>query len=165
MVDTKRKSIHSPSSGEGLIVDNRHQGEDMESTQRMARQEQLIQEQRRRIAQLEQENRALRDSYNTISNAFFWKITKPLRLLLDALKWLMRPRPWGRLLRKGLISLRANGWRATWYKAVRKLQATGRYEAIARQPLFSEAELAEMVAGGQFEQAMHIMAWLYAKQA
>ena len=143
MVDTKRKSIHSPSSGEGLIVDNRHQDEDMESTQRMARQEQLIQEQRRRIAQLEQENRVLRDSYNTISNAFFWKITKPLRLLLDALKWLMRPRPWGRLLRKGLISLRANGWRATWYKAVRKLQATGRYEAIARQPLFSKAELAE----------------------
>ena len=29
----------------------------------------------------------------------------------------------------------------------------------------SEDELAEMVAGGRFEQAMHIMAWLYAKQA
>lgn len=143
MVDTKKDSIHSPSSGEGLIVDHRHQGEDMGSAQRMARQEQLIQEQRRRIAQLEQENRVLRDSYNTISNAFFWKITKPLRLLLDALKWLMRPRPWGRLLRKGFSSLRTNGWRATWRKVAAKLRATGNYRPIARQPLFSGAELAK----------------------
>lgn len=47
------------------------------------------------------------------------------------------------LVRKGISSLRTNGWRATWRKAVALLRATNNYRPIARQPLFSGAELAE----------------------
>ena len=68
---------------------------------------------------------------------------KPAGAALRAVKRLAQPRPWGRLLRKGLISLRTNGWRITWRKAVALLRATDNYRPIARQPLFSEAELAE----------------------
>ena len=39
-----------------------------------------------RIEQLEAQNRALQESFNIISNAFFWKISKPARLTLDSLK-------------------------------------------------------------------------------
>lgn len=47
------------------------------------------------------------------------------------------------LVRKGFSSLRTNGWRITWRKTVALLRATDNYRPIARQPLFSEAELAE----------------------
>ncbi len=47
------------------------------------------------------------------------------------------------LVCKGISSLRTNGWRITWCKAVALLRATDNYRPIARQPLFSEAELAE----------------------
>ncbi len=47
------------------------------------------------------------------------------------------------LVRKGFSSLRTNGWRITWRKAVALLRATNNYRPIARQPLFSAAELAE----------------------
>lgn len=46
------------------------------------------------------------------------------------------------LMRKGFYSLRTNGWRATWLKAVRTLRLTRRYQPLARQHLFSDAELA-----------------------
>lgn len=47
-------------------------------------------QQQRQIEQLEEENRRLRESFDTISNAFFWKITKPFRVILDALKRVFR---------------------------------------------------------------------------
>ncbi|MBQ7464953.1 MAG: glycosyltransferase, partial [Oscillospiraceae bacterium] len=68
---------------------------------------------------------------------------KPAGAALRAVKRLAQPRPWGILLRKGFSSLRTNGWRATWRKAAALLCATDNYRPIARQPLFSEAELAE----------------------
>ena len=67
---------------------------------------------------------------------------KPAGAALRAVKRLAQPRPWGILLRKGFSSLRTNGWRATWHKAVATLRSTGDYRAIARQHLFSDAELA-----------------------
>lgn len=42
--------------------------------------------QRVRIEQLEAQNRALQESFDIISNAFFWKISKPARWTLDSLK-------------------------------------------------------------------------------
>ncbi len=44
--------------------------------------------QRLYIGQLEAQNHQLQESYDTISNAFFWKVTKPFRLILDFLKQL-----------------------------------------------------------------------------
>lgn len=43
-------------------------------------------EQQMRIEQLEAENRRLKESFNTISNSTCWKMTAPLRLVLDKLK-------------------------------------------------------------------------------
>lgn len=40
--------------------------------------------------QLKAQNIALKESFDTISNAFFWRITKPLRVMLDALKKVLR---------------------------------------------------------------------------
>ena len=48
-----------------------------------------IQRQQDYINQLENENRQLNDDFNTISNAFFWKISKPIRYTLDCYKRLL----------------------------------------------------------------------------
>ena len=46
----------------------------------------MAEAQRARIEQLEAQNRAIQESFDIISNAFFWKITKPARWTLDSLK-------------------------------------------------------------------------------
>ena len=43
------------------------------------------------IEQLKAHTRALQESFDIISNAFFWKITKPARLILDSFKKKYRP--------------------------------------------------------------------------
>ena len=55
-------------------------------------------------------------SYNVISNAFFWKITKPARVLTDILKKPFRGNRHAQLMRKGILCLRQNGLSYTWQK-------------------------------------------------
>ena len=86
--------------------------------------------------------RRLSEDYETISNAFFWKITKPARAALDLLKWLAGRHAEENLLRKGLRSLRENGILFTYWKAVQKIRTARGFEKIARKPLFTESELA-----------------------
>ena len=102
-----------------------------------------IETQRARIEQLEAQNRYLSESFDIISNSACWKITKPVRFVLDVLKWALRPRAEKGLLRKGLYSLRTNGLRVTWQKAMYKIYFGESYTQIAKQALFSEEELAE----------------------
>jgi len=45
-----------------------------------------VEQARAQVEKLEMQNYALRESFDTISNAFFWKITKPVRALLDCVK-------------------------------------------------------------------------------
>ncbi|MBO5638799.1 MAG: glycosyltransferase family 2 protein [Oscillospiraceae bacterium] len=117
----------------------------MEYTQnpekKLAEQEKTIQRQQAYIAQLEEQNRDLAESFDIISNSFFWKITKPFRFLLDVLKWLFRPREEKGLLRKGLYSLRMNGLRFTWHKALEKIYHADYAAKSAKRPLFSEEAL------------------------
>lgn len=101
-----------------------------------------IREQQARIEQLEAQNRYLSESFDTISNAFFWKITKPIRFLLDVLKWLFRPHAEKGLLRKGIYSLRTNGLHTTWQKTMQKIYFSENYTQAAKQELFTEEELA-----------------------
>ena len=69
-------------------------------------------------ADLERRLAAVQASYDAISNAFFWKITKPARVFLDAIKKPLRKVPLFRLIGKGLHCWRANGWKYTWQKVI-----------------------------------------------
>ena len=109
---------------------------------RLEEQERIIREQKVGIETLEAQNRYLRDSFDTISNAFFWKIPKPARFTLDVLKWAARPHAEKGLLRKGLYSLRTNGFCITWQKVMQKIRFSGNLARIAKQALFTEEELA-----------------------
>lgn len=70
---------------------------------------------------------------------------------MDALKWMLRPHAEKNLLRKGLHSLRTNGVRVTWRKAIKKIRSGESHAQIAKQPLFTEDELAEQ-RGRRFPQ-------------
>lgn len=83
------------------------------------------------------------NAYNVISNAFFWKITKPARVLADTIKKPLRHIAALRLLNKGIRCLHENGWRYTWEKVKRKIKNQQDFAAVAKKPLFTERELAE----------------------
>ena len=98
------------------------------------------------IAQREDLKRQLaeaQNAYNVISNAFFWKITKPARVLADTIKKPLRHIAALRLLNKGIRCLHENGWRYTWEKVKRKIKNQQDFAAVAKKPLFTEQELAE----------------------
>ena len=99
--------------------------------------------QQAQIDQLEAQNRYLSESFDTISNAFFWKITKPARFTLDVMKWAAQPYVDKGILRKGLYSLRTNGPRVTWQKAMQKIYSGDSFAQVAKQALFTEEELAQ----------------------
>lgn len=80
-------------------------------------------------------------AYSVISNAFFWKITKPFRVCLDALKRICGKVAFFRLLGKGLRCLHQNGWRYTWRKVKNKLTHRQEFTALANKPLFTGEEL------------------------
>ena len=102
-----------------------------------------VEEQKARIVQLEARNRYLEESFNIISNAFFWKITKPFRFTLDVLKWAVRPRAEKGLIRKGLRSIRLYGLGVTWQKAKQRIYFSEPYTQVSKQSLFTEEELEE----------------------
>lgn len=83
----------------------------------------------------------VQNAYSAISNAFFWKITKPFRVCLDALKRICGKVAFFRLLGKGLRCLHQNGWRYTWRKVKNKLTHRQEFTALANKPLFTDEEL------------------------
>lgn len=96
------------------------------------------------IAQREDLSRQLAElhgAYNVISNAFFWKITKPIRVLLDIVKRPLRKIAFFRLINKGIRCLHENGLKYTWRKVMNKLKNRQEYAEIAKKPLFTEQEL------------------------
>lgn len=98
------------------------------------------------IAQREDLKRQLaevQNAYNVISNAFFWKITKPARVFVDMIKKPLRHVAALRLLNKGIRCLHENGWRYTWEKVKRKIKNQQDFSAVAKKPLFTERELEE----------------------
>ena len=76
-------------------------------------------------------------AYSVISNAACWKMTAPLRALLDWLKGF----PVFFLLVKGLKCLKDNGLRYTWNKVKDKLRRRQEYHSLALRSLFSSEEL------------------------
>lgn len=81
------------------------------------------------------------DAYNAISNAFLWKITKPLRAILDFLKNHLRKITFLRLLYKGIRGLLEDGFGKTWKKVRDKIAHKQAQNELANMPLFSAEEL------------------------
>ncbi len=98
---------------------------------------------KKRVSSLEQELAGARHDYSEISNAFFWKITKPARYTLIALRWSLRPHYGERFLRKGLYSLLTDGVRVTEHKTMGKILSEMTNAQIDKPGLFTLQELAE----------------------
>ena len=70
--------------------------------------------------ELKQQLALVQNAYNVISNAFFWKITKPFRFTLDGIKSLLYSNRYTALCCKGLRCWRENGFAYTWRKVKEK---------------------------------------------
>lgn len=81
------------------------------------------------------------NAYHVISNAFFWKITKPLRVCLDALKRIFGRVAFLRLLDKGVRCLHEHGLGYTWKKVQNWKKHRQDYTSLANRPLFTAAQL------------------------
>ena len=66
--------------------------------------------------ELQRQLNVLQIAYDSISNAFFWKITKPFRIVLDLIKKVLKKNQMIRTFYKGLKSLKQNGFSVTWDK-------------------------------------------------
>lgn len=86
-----------------------------------------------RLAQREAE-------YNIIVNSASWKITKPIRVILDYAKKVLKSNRHTRMLCKGLKCLKNNGIKYTIRKLKFKLKAAEGYKEYAMQNLLSEEE-------------------------
>lgn len=91
---------------------------------------------------LKQQVAGLQLAYDTISNAACWKMTKPIRAVLDFIKRMLRSNRYTRLFCKGLKCLKENGVHYTWRKVKDKLQHRQDYSK-ATAPLYTEKELEE----------------------
>ena len=58
------------------------------------------------------------------------------------MKWAARPHAEKGLVQKGLYSLRTNGPRVTWQKAMQKIYFGDSFAQVAKQALLTEEELA-----------------------
>lgn len=83
-----------------------------------------------------------RHQYDVISNAFFWKLTKPLRTLVDWVKKPFRSSPKAQLVWKGMRCLKQNGVGYTWKKVKEKLSHRKDFSKAVMSP-FTPEELEE----------------------
>lgn len=83
----------------------------------------------------------IRFAYDTISNAFFWKITSPARHLTDGIKRILHHFRFTSLICKGLRCLHQNGFRYTWKKTRNKWQNRKEAKKGLQMQVLSEAEL------------------------
>lgn len=90
------------------------------------------------ISQREDLKRQLADitnKYNVISNAGWWKITKPFRVLFDIIKYPFKHGPFLKI-KKFFKVWREQGFRCAWRKVFRKKNVKK-----ANAPLFTEAQI------------------------
>ena len=83
----------------------------------------------------------LEGMYSCISRSACWRMTKPLRVMLDLIKKPLRKIKILRLIRKGLRCYRENGFKYTWNK-VRNYKKNRHNLSSVLKPLYTEAEMA-----------------------
>ncbi len=79
-------------------------------------------------------------AYRLISNSTSWKITKPIRKVMDLLKRLLKSNRFTHNICKGIRSLKQHGVKCTWGKVRRKLSTKGRERNYFKINNLSEAE-------------------------
>lgn len=89
---------------------------------------------RERVAQLEA-------MYSCISRSATWRMTKPIRVFLDIIKWPFKKIKFFVLIRKGIRCYRENGFKYTWKKFKEKMSRKNKGLGSSNSPIYSEAEL------------------------
>lgn len=84
---------------------------------------------------------AVQRDYQEISTAFFWKVTKPLRVIVNAIERPFRGMVFVQLVRKGFGCLHEHGWGYTWKKVMDWRKNRQDYVSVGNKPLFTEEEL------------------------
>ena len=103
----------------------------------------IISNKQARLEQLEAEYKYYKDSFNEIENAFFWKITKPMRILLVILRYLKRHHIDSVVFHKAVSCLKTNGIKVTWLKLLNIIYNSNTTELVSKSELFTKAELEE----------------------
>lgn len=84
---------------------------------------------------------AQRDAeYNIIVNSASWKITKPVRLILDYIKSMLKSNRYTHMMCKGLKCLKNNGFKYTLRKVKCKVKEAEGYKEYAKQNILTEEE-------------------------
>ena len=83
----------------------------------------------------------LQSMYDAVTNSTCWKMTKPIRGVLDIIKSLLKKNRYTHLFYKGLRSLKNNGFSITWNKVKRWMNYKNAYKVVATISLFTEEEL------------------------
>lgn len=83
----------------------------------------------------------VQNAYNVISNATFWKMTKPFRVILDAIKKPFQASGRLHLVGKGMKCLKENGFHYTWRKVQDRRHHRQEYKDLAGRKQYSETEL------------------------
>lgn len=122
---------------------NKMVNKDIRSTVELDEANRRIAELEEDLSQTEAELRYYKDSLSEIENAFFWKISKPARFVLDTAKDVHREIITAGMIKIGLRNIRENGVADTLRKAYRKLRGSASYSEWMKTPLFSNAELSE----------------------
>lgn len=87
--------------------------------------------------------RELESSYNIIINSASWKITKPIRVILDFIKKFLKLNKHILLVCKGLKCLKQNGFKYTIKKIRQRSSNAKGYNEYAKQMILSEKERKE----------------------
>ncbi len=94
------------------------------------------------LAEINRQLAETQNAYNVISNAAFWKITKPFRVLLDLIKRPFQPNGRLHLVGKAYRCLKENGPKYTWRKVQDKLRHRNEYRALAGRSEYTAEDLA-----------------------
>lgn len=78
--------------------------------------------------------------YNVIVNSRSWKITKPIRKILDYTKKLLKSNKYTRMICKGLKCLKANGFKYTLKKIKFKFKIAEGYKEYEKKNVLTEEE-------------------------
>ena len=98
------------------------------------------------ISLTEKELQYYKESFAEIENAFFWKMSKPARFVLDTAKGIHGGTISGGMIKKGIRNIRENGVADTLHKVYRKLRNADVYSEWMKTPLFTDAELSEQMS-------------------
>lgn len=83
---------------------------------------------------------SVEESYNSMLNSACWKSTKPIRIVLDGIKKILKFNRYTHLFCKGLKCLKQNGFEYTLKKVKQKLKNSKRYNNYTKQNILTDDE-------------------------